>query len=42
MFNFFGSLFHKTIALFVGLIASIGIISAPPQNNALTPTSSIP
>lgn len=29
MFNFFGSLFHKTIVLFVGLVASIGMVSAP-------------
>jgi hypothetical protein len=41
MFNFFGSLFHKTIVLFVGLAASIGLVSATPQTTTI-PTSSTP
>ncbi len=43
MFNFFGSFFHKTVIMFVGLMASIGLVSAPLQNSTATiQTSSIP
>ncbi len=39
MVNFFGSLFHKAIISFVGLVSLIGFISAAPQNVTTTPIS---
>jgi hypothetical protein len=42
MFNFFGSLLHKTIVSFVGLAALFGLISATPQNTTVIPTTSTP
>jgi hypothetical protein len=41
MFNFFGSLFHKTIISFVSFAALMGLISTPPQTITATPTSSV-
>ncbi len=40
MFNFFGSLLHKTIVSFVGLAALFGLVSATPQTIPIIPATS--